>query len=550
MTESYRQHDVRKWVAIVGVESALFLALLFWWLLGGAAEMVAPDAVLHGSQAAASIEGRSNAAASGDVDRASSQPIAFHSAPPSSGEARDLVLVGTVCDDEGRPIVGAEVMLDRDGVYAMGRAASNGAYATPGLSAGEWNLRCTADGFAAQSREMRLDERPWQRLDLVMRPWHRVLVRIQDPEGVPFASGIQGSGIGTQPTFVATREPIPGHLPPTSRMSIERFGVGEWHPFDRSSEPAALEAKARGFAGELLLGEDPPYHAALLLRHLVLQSQRIEVGQRELVFTLDPAVFRAAFGTVKLRLIDGSTSAPLAGISLRCTTTQGGGAGGTTDERGFATIEHVLPGPGILNSLMMQAPLEHLVMPVEVPSGDVLDLGDITLTPATNLRGRLVDVQGRPVLNATVRCKNLDIRDPIEATSGNRQTKCDGDGRFEWSGAGHRRYLALAFASEGDLCGFAVVDARSGTAPEVEIRMVPGTRVSARARADSRTFHWMAMLADGIPIARVRVGAAGYEGAVQVAPGEYTLQVFDEQRNLVHSAPLKVGKKPLTIEVP
>ena len=286
---------MHKWTAIVGVESALFLSLLLWWLLGGTDAVVTPDAALSSAEAAASIEVRRIDAASGNVDRSASQP-ASQMAPASVGEVRDVVLFGTVCDFEGRPIDGAEVILDRDGVHAMGRAAANGAYATPGLTEGAWALRCAAEGFATQTRELHVDARAWQRLDIVMRPWHRVLVRIQDPQGAPFASGIQGPGIGTQPTFVATREPIVGRLPPTSSMSIERFGAGEWHPFDRSSEPASKDARARGFAGELLLGEDPPLHAALLLRHLVLQSQRIEPGQSELVFTLDPAAFRAAFG--------------------------------------------------------------------------------------------------------------------------------------------------------------------------------------------------------------------------------------------------------------
>jgi hypothetical protein len=460
-----------------------------------------------------------------------------------AGDPVGVLLQGTVRSAvDGSLLDGVNVTLHRDKEYRIGTSAG-GDYAIAGLAAGEWIVRSRAEGFAPHEATVVLDERAFQRLELELAPSYVVQVKILDSAGKPLERGTSSM------VAVATEEPLAGDLPPTFQSALRSFGIGEWSSYDGfggRAQPKKLEA---GFAGELLLRRAPPAFASLLLRSTLLQSQRIEPDQREVVFTLDAADLATKFGTVRLRLLD-DTGQPIAGVRVGIGTAQGGGGGVVTGDDGVATTTRALPGIGQL-TLHGGKDREGLNRFVRVPAGGTLDLGDVVLGAAEKLTGVVLGPDGKPANGARVQWTELDGRTFPGPLVDNHSTQADAEGRFEIWHCGRRRYVVNARSSSGAF-GFATVDARNGAPTQLSIHLSTPTTVSLRCTAPATAGYVVTALApDRSPAAVAVLGTEYRPPSMELPPGSYTIEIHDMLTDaLKRSFPLEVGAQPLTIEVP
>jgi hypothetical protein len=491
------------------------------------------------------------AAAAARTDDAAAPANERRAAAPPETTAADpigILVSGTVHSTDGTPVADANVSFRREAEYHSGGSSANGAYAAVGLAPGEWTIGCRADGFAKYETKCTLDGRAFQQVDVELSPSWIVRVRIQSPAGEPLIDLLRKQRLFEQPSVVATVEPLTGSLPVTEHSRIMGFGVGEWYGVDERSQQVDKKLKEQGFAGELRLDQAPPVHAALLLRHVLLQSQRIEAGQREATFTIGVEEFAAAFGTVKLRLLDGATGQPLPGVMLGLNNAQRVGFGSKTDAEGRCTCEHVQPGLSTLDCTAKDH--EWLSLPVRVPAGGTLDLGDVVLSPAVKITGTVVGADGKPVTEASIRSMDLDRRTWPQPFSNRRGAAVDAEGKFELFGCGRHRYVVQAWTRTNGL-GFSTVDATGGAPGPVTIALGTAARVALRAQFPPTVGYSLTVLrSDQVPVTALWLAGTSRPQTLLLLPGQYTVQIQDAADALVRSFALTVGDQPLTIDVP
>ncbi|HEX6811154.1 MAG TPA: carboxypeptidase-like regulatory domain-containing protein, partial [Planctomycetota bacterium] len=403
-------------------------------------------------------------------------------------DARDplgILLSGTIRSSDGTLVEGASVGVRRDTEHRGGNSVEPGSFAIAGLLPGEWKLTCRADGFAPHEATITLDDRAFQRADLELSPCWIVRVKVQGADGKSIAEELRRKAIWEPPYVVATEAPLAGDLPPTTR-SLFRFGLGEWHSYAGRSGTAEPSLQEQGYCGELRMNRAPPACASLLLRTTLLQSQRLEAGQKELVFTMQASDVLSKHGTVKLRLVDAATGKPIAGASVDLETAQRSGIPGKTSDDGRVVIERVLPGIGMLRSYPQSPQQEGLFRYVRVPAGGTVDLGDILVTASAKITGVVVDGDGKPVNGALVQWTELDCRSFPQPLVDGRGTNAGADGRFELWGCGRHRYVVFARLLEGNewRIGRASVDATAGVPPPVTITLAKPTSVKLNASFD------------------------------------------------------------------
>ena len=491
--------------------------------------------------------------ANGDVP--ASAPTERHTAAEqvpaiAAGDAIGIVVSGTIRSSDGKLVEGARVYVYRDREGRSGNGAGPGCYAVAGLQPGEWTLTCRADGYAPHEAACVLDDRAFQRVDIVLQTSYVVRVKVQDSNGKSIADELQQKSMWGLPYVVATEVPLAGDLPPTEQSRLIRFGLGEWSSVDGMSgspDPKLLE---QGYCGELRMNRAPPAYASLLLRTTLLQSQRIESGQTELVFTIEAKDVLAKHGTVKLRLLDGTTGAPITDAPVNVRTAQGGGSHAKTDADGRAVIENVVPGIGMLESHRRSQASEGLFRYVRVPAGGTLDLGDVVLTPAEKITGVVVDADGKPANGASVQWTELDCRTFPQPLVDYRGTGADADGKFQLL-LGRHRHVVFASLQDGRF-GFTSVDATAGAPTAVTITLGHPTKVALKAHFDMTVGYIVTALAsDRSPVAVATLGTEYRPQSMRLPPGAYTIEIHDLQTHrMARSFALQVGSEPLTIDVP
>jgi hypothetical protein len=381
------------------------LVLAALWLSGGATGAVDEELGAAVPTAPAAL-----------VSGAGVEQVRRYEAPEPSAEPRvaepaggfGIVAHGIVRDGQREPIPAASVSFVRDGEFLSGETLRTGAFAVADLASGGYELRVKAKGFVEHRAEVVLDERAWQRFEVVLEPWTVVKVRFEKLGGGALAESELPWPRGEEPEVVATVEPLERDLPIAERPAYGRISVSEWASVNGYDGSDLLSLKNAGFAGELRLHREPPLHAALLRGPVVIATGRIEAGQRELVFQIDPEAVRKGSGEVRLRLLDGATGAALAGAELRLRTGQNTSTSAKTGEDGVARFDGVRPGIALLTSSVAER--ERLELDLRVTPGARLDLGDVVLSPLASITGRVLDEQGQPVTNASIDWWELDRR--------------------------------------------------------------------------------------------------------------------------------------------
>lgn len=521
---------------LVVAESAALIVLGLIWLFHQDARPL--DAV----RGAATGESAASPGARGaEVDRGASRSDAPDDAPvrrdaPGRWDpAVGVVVRGRITTTDGSPAPEEFSIGFRRGAHFRAGVEVGDRYAVAALEPGTWQLRATADAFAVLEEDHELGSEPVQTIDVALEPAHVVKVFVTTADDSPLreSEAVRDLGLHWGLQVVATERPLAGDLSPTDNVSVGDIGIGRY----RSARDPGGRPGPGDPDGELWLDRPPPANAALLLRHVVLAQQPIAVGQRELRFVVDTDELRGRFGTVTLRLVDGATGQPIAGGTVRFSTAQGGGSFGKADGEGRVVVERVLPG---LASLEIYATKERegLWDLVRVPAGGTVDLGDVVLHPQVEVRGRLVDAAGQPVADGRVQWTNLETMDFPRELVNRRSASPNGDGEFQIWGAGPHRYVVIARDPDGRM-GYAVVDARAGAPPPVEIELVEPASVAVELTSVGfEGFVATIRDAEGVPVAASNMEPRFPTHTLRVPPGSYTLEVHGRGDRLVKRVPI------------
>jgi hypothetical protein len=274
------------------------------------------------------------------------------------------------------------------------------------LVPGVYSVRASAPGFTHREQEFDLrsvegaeDVREGravfgERLVLWPEGWVAVVVRTLD--GRAFEELARELELEPANLFVGAFEarairPIPG---PDAWASVEIPPLAIFH------KPPTYQAwKMPGSSvGTLQLLEAPPMWVGLAVHGRPVGWEPLQLGATEVAFHIDARAFEQAFACVKLRVVDGAGAPiPRARCTLKPDTSahrRGDLADLASDAEGRITFARVMPGRAELSVLFEEALHQELL---ELEPGQVLDLGDVTLTAGAAVPLRVIDAEGRPV---------------------------------------------------------------------------------------------------------------------------------------------------------
>lgn len=273
-------------------------------------------------------------------------------------------------------------------------------------------------------------------------------------------------------------------------ISVSLWAFGVFPGRDANTAPVALSTEAR---------DDGESEAAPTSAEAV--GERVAAAPTREPDELPQAASRTAptieeqHATVRARIID-SQGAPIQGatLALRAARLAGGmevtsplvkvlpnarsdasGAAVLALHAGIALLEQVderrRPAPGEPWTLILEAKSpQHVTQGIDIhiASGDVLEVGDIVLAAATELRGRVVDTKGRGIGGAKVVVTlppfPFDYQDEAERSSAPRPdfttttAKWLGAGKFDLSAVPRGPVMVWAVL-DGHRSAYAVVDA-------------------------------------------------------------------------------------------
>jgi hypothetical protein len=474
-------------------------------------------------------------------------------APPSAAaDAMVGILVhGAVLDPDNRPAdLGSWNGLQADSGLGQPRSVEVGpdsTYAISGLTPGAWTLSIDAQGWRPWRRELTLSAaQPVVRLDIVLQPAVVLDIKAFTPSGEPLTKSLQallqgGNSWNARLGAIATLQPPPAALPETSARLYERWGIGDFS--DAANRLSQDDAMPADVIGRLELDEPLPAYVSLMFRHLVLQTQSVEPGSKEVVFVVPPSALEALLGGVRLRVIDEESRQPITDAYANLFDSQSSGGGLPPDATGLFQWERQRPG---LLELSVTAPdHEKWDGEVSVPAGGVADLGTLELSPAMAARGVVLDESGQPH-SVNLRALADETRGP--GLGARRYNKSGADGRFEWKTLGQRRYRLLVSDEEWTALPV-LVDLRGGDANDVRIVVVRGARVRLLTRWPTSEPHDLRVEADGgMVISSSQSWQSDWTWSKRLPPGAYVAIVSQGGRDLKR-VPFEVGAADIAVEL-
>ena len=455
-------------------------------------------------------------------------------------ETTDRVLVhGALLDREGgEGPLNARVGFSND-EGSQSAAVRNSSFAAAEMTPGTWTVRVRADGFARYRAEHQVLPTANQRLDLTLDRAQRVEVFVQTPTGEPMpdlAANLRRLNV------VVSQARLPDLLPVTESTSLGDVGLARFKRLGKSKDWQLTEP-----LGELQLDRPPPLEAALLFRHVVLARATIAPRQERVTFVLEPSAITNLLCTVRARWIDGdAASQRLAKAVVSLKTAQGGGVSDRPDEEGRTELTGVMPGLLRLSVDVNYIPIYRQVL--RLAPGEIRDLGDVVLQPPTSISGTLQRENGEPMAGY-VQWSNLDNRTfPSELTE-RHSYKTEGDGAFQLKLPPHRHVL-VAYSLDQKRRGVALVDARTPLVGPVTIQLVPAVEIQVITEL-SRFEAVVVTLLDpaGTPVAVRRIEPYWRNQTLMVPPGNYTLQMHDDQDVLLQEMPVRAQGETMRVEL-
>lgn len=537
------RNTMSQWKWIVAAETVALAVLLVLFLRGDPLRGATPDAPSRGPNAPA------DAVSMAVVPAAAAEPAPERAvvAPPRAEP--DYVLFGRVLDAHGQPLTGANIYLGRT-AQGGGRSATTdgGRYAIAGLAAGEWQLHATAEGYHRHREAVVFTaEQPTLRRDVVLTRAIVLMVRARTPEGEPLedaARKVEATGglhMGVEAYAAAFVGTPPASLPLTDTRSTHGLGVGDfrsrWHYKKEAGEPPDC-------IGHLTLTRDLPVHVALMLRQSTLASQVVSPGASEVVFELSFEAMLDLLGSIRVRIVDGETGAPIEGARVAITDRQGGGsASGRSPETSVITHEGIPPGRW--NVLVSAKDYEPVSQVVRLEPRQHLDLGDVVLHKVGKLSGVVLGVDGRPV-QASLRWDALERRhfpQPLR----NWSAESDTEGEFTFQ-VGRGRYVVHALVGTA-AAAHVLVEIGAEPPPRLEIRLLPTLPVRVQNEIADRDFYQVEVRTrDGVPVFAQELRSSGID-TIWLPRGDYLVDIHRDVTP-VRSYELRVGSGEAVLRVP
>jgi hypothetical protein len=449
-----------------------------------------------------------------------------------------ILLTGSVRWSDGTPVDGGTVSASRDG-DRRDALLIEGTYAFAGLSPGAWQLFAKSRDRAYAATQVVLTDEAAQTHDIVLEPRYAVRVRIVDREGKDGTAALTRKPIEPDRRTVASvfqvrawsvagqRDRFPRVLAPTN-SNIVNAGDALWE-----------DARHDGYAGTLQFASGPPAHAALLLRHIVLEQQAVVPGQTEVTFVVDPDAIRRLMGSVRLRVVDAETGAPLPAANVQLSLTDSL----RLDEDGRIAVDSVLPG---LLTCSVSAPgREHFSRPVYVEPGQCSDLGEVCLGPVAPVTLRVLDAGGAPATRASLTWHELKWRTSAPPGPNRRTVQTDGTCSLDRVGRGP---IAVIARAPGNLAAIVVFD--NPPAQPVELRLGPaGTCHVSRPADASRSFTVTVLDGRRRAIEAHELPPWRRRATITLPLGAYVCEVHDETGQLLQSGTVQFGEEPATLEI-
>lgn len=195
---------------------------------------------------------------------------------------------------------------------AAERRGETGICVFPGLAAGDYHLRASAEGMRPIDRVLVLPPAmPSMRVDLTFEPSWFVKVLLLAPDGRPLHEALADDkelARAAPVSVIAGYGMLPAQLP-LSDLRDTPLTVGTWQS-TRGLGGRTQELPAR-YAGTLEMREHRDAVVAAVLREVVLVQVPVQAGQDEVTLTVDPRQLRALLAGVRLQVVDAGTGKPL-----------------------------------------------------------------------------------------------------------------------------------------------------------------------------------------------------------------------------------------------
>jgi hypothetical protein len=506
----------------------------------GGAEPAAPSSPASEIAAAASGAPVAASVAPADTRQAAAATTSPAAAPRAAAAAKwrpddpvGVLLTGRVAAADGAPVA-VQLSAQREGAAVHATSGADGSYALVGLQPGEWSVTLGGTGFVKSTTAVEIADDAVQQRDFTVARSVAVRVRIVTADGADATRAVRTSLRGFPDFAVAgQRERFPERFAPTD-YGIVFVGDATW---DNEMNPKD------GFAGTLHLASVPA-HVALLQRHMVLQQEVVQPGQQEVKFTVDVAALKALAGSATVRVFD-AAGVPLAGARVSLGSSNRADGGTLVDAEGRATLEGL--SPGLLRCQITAKDHETMYTTVRVDPGQRLELGDVRLGPKLDLRGTVLNADGKP---ATAQISWTELKWRTRATAAfetNRVARVEADGTFSLWGTGQGAIAVTARDRQGNV---AMGVFENPPREPVVLRLEKGCACVVTRPADpSRTFTMTLFDGSRRAIAATTLASRSAKATVHMPEGEYSYEVHDDHEQLLQSGTVTFGAEPCAVEI-
>ncbi len=417
-----------------------------------------------------------------------------------------------------RPVVGSDKLTlpvhlkltDHLGAARETDAGADGAYSFEGLSTGRHWLfaQATSGGKARTTVDLNAASAE-RRLDIQLMPELDILVSVVDAAGNP---------IPKLPLIAVATLEAPGEwLDEISGSSNNRFGFGEW-----KAEAHTDEFDVPEVIGRIRLVMPPPLFVSLLRQQRVVATQRVAAEQRSVRFVLDPANSLLGKSALRFRLIDAESRTPLPEIQFQVVSSSPiyfakSGLDGTFSGPAW---------PGWTSLRIFSAEYGSPELSRRVEAGAETDFGDIPLSRACSISGRVVDGggTGKPGIVFYADTASLSRSAPGSPSTA---VSVATDGSFRIDGLSRNRYRLRFVPEETYAFGASVVvvDLQAGSVENVMIKVERGTPLVVCA-SDERwpLVHFDVVDAQGVTMFTSRLFGPEPQ-KLPLAPGQYEMEV-------------------------
>ncbi|MBL8898546.1 MAG: carboxypeptidase regulatory-like domain-containing protein [Planctomycetes bacterium] len=460
------------------------------------------------------------------------------------------IWIGRLLDAGGAPIKDpmARISLQAgDTPIADTRPQRDGHFSFAGLPAGSYRVRATAKDHLELDEALEIGASPARlERDLVLQQAWKLAVKILTPDGQPLHAVI-AAHISERPQLrsaevhaIATAWQPSGDFPPTASRELN-YGLGIW----RSS--TSREAQIRGnvlgsqFAGAFELEAREPLWISAVLRHRILAMERVAPGTPELTLTVPIETLWQSLSTLRLRVIDAATRAPVPGARVAISTRSSGNSGRAVEADGRIELRDLFPGHMELHVWSNDARIAPV--DVQLEPGAVLDLGDLAIEAPRLVKGRCRPLPADPrAINLSVLCLDPPPHPALIRTFDRVQAAADGTFTLHLL---EGRHFVRAFRGGG---AAREIDTRALDEDELVLELAPEAQFRIQGTSRGEPYQLRIEDAAGHRIMRSWIPPnARYP--IDCLPGTYRVEIVD-RHGKVTAQEIGLGFEGYDLRVP